>query len=171
MSLRLSRVLAGALAAAVVGVGMSACSSDSTPTTTTSSSTTLSDGSTTTTTEVPPPTTIAPTTTTTAAPAIPTGLQASASDAASALVSAWANGNQARALSVATAPAVSSLFAAAYPGGDLAIPRGCSSAFPPLVCTYGPPGGGPTNAPIYQIYASQASGGWYVSKVIIEGGG
>jgi hypothetical protein len=72
-------------------------------------------------------------------------------------------------MTVATAQSVATLFAVRYPPG-LAISRGCSSAFPPLVCTYGPPGGGPSNDPIYQIYVSQGGGGWYVSNVDIEGG-
>lgn len=114
------------------------------------------------------PTTTFPPLTTTTAPPVPVAPQPSASDAAAALVNAWASRNQARALSVATAQSVATLFAKTYPG-DLAISRGCSTSFPPLTCTYGPPGGGPTNAPIYQIQVSQApSGGWYVSNVNIE---
>jgi len=73
------------------------------------------------------------------------------------------------ALRVATAQAVATLFAVPYPSG-LAINRGCTSAFPPIICTYGAPGGGPVNAPIYQVSVSQAPGGlWYVSSVEIEG--
>jgi hypothetical protein len=82
-------------------------------------------------------------------------------------VSSWASGNRARALSVATAQSVATLFAVPYPNG-LAISRGCTSSFPPLVCTYGPPGGGNSNDPIYQISVSQTAGGWYVSTVRIE---
>jgi hypothetical protein len=150
--------------AAVVGAA-AACST--TPSTSTTTSTTTVSGTTSTSTASSTTTTTSPPVTTTTAPAIPTGLQSSADNAASALVSAWAAGNQARALSVATAQAVNTLFAVKYPGG-LAISRGCSSSFSPIVCTYGPPGGGPTNAPIYQIYSVQVSGGWYVTSVQIE---
>ena len=99
---------------------------------------------------------------------IPAALQPSAEAAANALVSAWASGNKAQALSVATTQAVDSLFAIPYPTG-LAIARGCTTAFPPIVCTYGPPGGGPTNASIFQLLVTQASDGWYVSSVQVLG--
>jgi hypothetical protein len=106
----------------------------------------------------------APTTTTVAIPVAP---QPGAEAAANALVSAWSSGNQPVALSVATSQAVATLFAVPYPSG-LAISRGCTSAFPPIVCTFGPPGGGPTNAPIFQVYVSQVPAGWYVSSIMIE---
>ena len=105
-------------------------------------------------------------TTTTTLP-IPTGLQPSAGDAATALVSSWASGNRAAALSVATPPAVSALFAARYSSG-LAIDRGCSDAFSPIVCTYGPPGGASPTDPIYEIFVTQTPKGWYVSSTKIE---
>ena len=70
---------------------------------------------------------------------------------------------------VATTQAVATLFSVSYPNG-LAINRGCSSSFSPIVCTFGAPGGGPVNAPIYQLDEVQApSGGWYVNTVQIEG--
>jgi hypothetical protein len=100
---------------------------------------------------------------------VPSSPQPNASDAANALVSAWADGNRARALTVATAQSVATLFSARYPPGA-AISRGCSDAFPPLTCTFGPPGGGNPNDPIYQISVSQGGGGWYVSNVLIESG-
>jgi hypothetical protein len=109
-------------------------------------------------------TTVAPTTTTTA---LPGADQATAPAAAAALVSAWAAGNKLQALAVATPASVSTLFAVPYPGG-LAIPRGCSDAFQPIVCTYGPPGGASPNDPIYEIDATQTPQGWYVSGVRIE---
>ena len=150
---------------AALGLLAAACSSTPASAPTTSTSTTGAPGATsttaaTTTTTGPPPST-------TTAPAIPTGLQSSAANAANALVAAWAANNQARALSVATSQAVTTLFADKYPG-SLAGSRGCSSSFQPIVCTYGPPGGGPSNAPIFQIYSSEVSGGWYVSSVQIE---
>jgi hypothetical protein len=107
----------------------------------------------------------APTTTTTGVPGAP---QPSANDAASALVSDWASGNRASALSVATPQAVATLFAVPYPSG-LAVDRGCSSGFVPVTCTFGAPGGGPPTASIFQLSVSQTSGGaWYVSSVRIE---
>ena len=71
--------------------------------------------------------------------ALPTALKPGAEDAATALVSSWAAGNRAAALTVATPAAVTTLFAAPYASG-LAIDRGCSTSFTPIVCTFGPPG-------------------------------
>jgi hypothetical protein len=105
-------------------------------------------------------------TTTTTVP-VPSAPQATAAQAAADLVSSWASGNQAEALTVATQPSVSTLFAAHY-GDGLAIDRGCSVAFSPIVCSYGPPGGANPSDPIYEIYVSQAAGGWYVSAVKIS---
>jgi hypothetical protein len=99
--------------------------------------------------------------------ALPTAPQPSAEAAASALVSKWSTGNRAAALTVATPAAVGTLFAAPYTAG-LADDRGCSTAFTPIVCTFGPPGGASPNDPIYQILVSQGTGGWYVSSVKIE---
>jgi hypothetical protein len=73
-------------------------------------------------------------------PPIPSAPKPSAAIAAADLVSSWASGNQAEARSVATVPAVAALFAGHYSSG-LVIDRGCSVAFVPLVCTYGPPRG------------------------------
>ncbi|MBO0748167.1 MAG: hypothetical protein J2O47_07445, partial [Acidimicrobiaceae bacterium] len=89
-----------------------------------------------------------------------------AEQAADALVSGWAAGNRPAALSVAVPAAVNTLFAVPYPSGN-AVFRGCSSAFPPLVCSYGPPALG--NGSLFEIYVSQApAGGWYVSSVVVE---
>ena len=104
---------------------------------------------------------------TTVAPVVPPAPQPSPETAANALVGYWASGNRATALRVATPQAVATLFAVHYPSG-LAINRGCTTAFPPIICTYGAPGGGPENAPIYQLYETQAPGGWYVSSVQIQ---
>jgi hypothetical protein len=82
-------------------------------------------------------------------------------------VSDWSTGNRLAALAIGTPSAVASLFAIPYPRG-LAISRGCSTAFPPIVCTYGPPGGAPPTDPIYEIYASQTPGGWYVSSAKVN---
>lgn len=81
-------------------------------------------------------------------------------------MSGWADGNRAVALSVAVPAAVNTLFAVPYPSGN-AVFRGCSDAFPPLVCSYGPPALG--SGPLFQIYVSQtSSGGWYVSEAMVE---
>jgi hypothetical protein len=112
-------------------------------------------------------TTSAPPTTSTTTTTLPAALQPTAPAAAAALVAAWAARNTLQALTVATVKSVEALFAAHYSPG-LAIDRGCSTAFPPLVCTYGPPGGAPPTDPIYEIYVSTTPGGWYVSSVQID---
>ena len=99
--------------------------------------------------------------------AVPTALQSTPDAAANALVSSWGTGNRAAALTVATPPAVSTLFAMPYSSG-MAEDRGCSSSFMPIVCTFGPPGGASPTDPIYEISVSQAPGGWYVSSVKTE---
>jgi hypothetical protein len=99
--------------------------------------------------------------------ALPAALQPGAEAAATALVSNWSTGNKAAALTVATPAAVTDLFAVPYTSG-LAIDRGCSTTFMPIVCTFGPPGGASPNDPIYEIDVTKAAGGWYVSSVKIE---
>ena len=99
---------------------------------------------------------------------LPTALSSSAEAAATALVSSWSSGNKPTALSVATPAAVATLFAVPYTNG-LAIARGCSTDFSPIVCTYGPPGGASPSDAIYQVLVSQTTGGWYVSSVRIQG--
>ena len=111
-------------------------------------------------------TTSAPVTTTTTA-ALPTALEPGAEDAATALVSNWAAGNRAAALTVATPASVTALFATPYTSG-LVIDRGCSTSFSPIVCTFGPPGGASPTDPIYEIDVTQVPGGWYVSSVRTE---
>jgi hypothetical protein len=95
----------------------------------------------------------------------PTAAQASPDAAAAQLVAAWATGNRAMAETVASPGAVAALFAVPYPGAGLAIPRGCSAGFPPIVCTYGPPGGADPTDPVFEISLAQDSAGWYVSSV------
>jgi hypothetical protein len=68
---------------------------------------------------------------------------------------------------VATQAAVTTLFSRPY-GSGLALDRGCSTSFSPIVCTFGPPGGASPTDPIYQIMVSGVEGGWYVSSVKIE---
>ncbi len=163
----LARSVRAAAVTAGLAVAVSACGSSPAAAPTTLPTTTVASTTTTTTTA----TTTAPTTApvpTTAAAALPPAPQPSAEDAANALVGYWASGNRASALRVATSQAVTTLFAVAYPNG-LAINRGCSSSFSPIICTFGAPGGGPTNAPIYQLDELQTTGGWYVNAVQIEG--
>jgi hypothetical protein len=100
--------------------------------------------------------------------ALPAALSSSADAAATALVSSWSAGNKATALTVATPAAVATLFAAPYTDG-LAIARGCSTDFSPIVCTFGPPGGASPSDAIYQVLVTQATGGWYVSSVRVQG--
>jgi hypothetical protein len=113
------------------------------------------------------PTTTSSTTGPTTTLVLPAALQPSAAVAAGDVISSWASGNRAEALSVATAPAVAALFAGHYTSG-LVIDRGCSVAFSPIVCTYGPPGGAAPTDPIYEIYVTQAPGGWYVSSAKVN---
>jgi hypothetical protein len=111
-----------------------------------------------------------PTTTSTDPPttqALPAEPKPTAALAAADLISSWAAGNQAEALSVATTAAVSTLFAGHYVSG-LVIDRGCSVAFSPIVCSYGPPGGADPTDPIYELYVVQSAGGWYVSSAKIN---
>jgi hypothetical protein len=104
---------------------------------------------------------------TTTTTGLPHSLQSNPDAAAAALVADWAAGDRPAALGVATPDAVATLFAIPYPRG-LALNRGCSTAFPPIVCTYGPPGGAPPTDPIYEIYVSQAGAGWYVSSTRVN---
>jgi hypothetical protein len=115
-----------------------------------------------------PTTSVVPTTTVTTTPPLPSALQPTAPGAAALLIGDWARGDNVAALTVATGPSVTTLFAAHYVAG-LAIDRGCSTAFPPIKCTYGPSGGAPPSDPIYELSVSQAPGGWYVSAVAVEG--
>jgi hypothetical protein len=152
-----------------LGVALSGCGHrgpSSAPSTTSAAQPTTSTG---------PPATSPPAPTTTAPPATappttvwrPAAPQASPEAAAAALVGAWEVGNRTTAATVATPEAVTTLFAVPYPGAGLAIPRGCSAAFPPIVCTYGPPGGASPNDAIYELKVSPILRGWYVSSVQI----
>jgi hypothetical protein len=116
-------------------------------------------------------TTTKPATTTSVEPTtmvpLPSALQPSATVAAARFIGSWAAGNRAEALTVGTTAAVSTLFAAHYSSG-LVIDRGCSVAFSPIVCTYGPPGGAAPTDPVYEIDVLQAPAGWYVTSVTID---
>jgi hypothetical protein len=115
------------------------------------------------TTTVAPPTAASSTSTT----LLPPAPQPSPDQAAAQMIGSWAAGDRAGAAAVATPTAVDQLFAAPYPGAGLAIPRGCSAAFTPIVCTYGPPGGGSASDSIYQLSVAQSPKGWYVSSVTV----
>ena len=117
--------------------------------------------------QVASPTTTTSVAVTTTSAALPTSLRPTAEAAAAALVSSWSTNNRLGALAVATPTAASTLFSVPYASG-LAIERGCSTSFSPIVCTYGPPGGASPTDRIYQLMVSQASGGWYVSSVKVE---
>jgi hypothetical protein len=124
----------------------------------------MAAGSTTTTTKsTTTATTSAPTTT----GPVPSAPQPTAAVAAAALIASWASGNHAEALTVGTASAVSTLFAGHYASG-LVIDRGCSDAFSPIVCDYGPPGGAAPTDPIYEIDVVHVPTGWYVTSVTIN---
>jgi hypothetical protein len=124
-------------------------------------------------TTVAPPTTLAvPRTTVPRTPPTTAAWTASAprpspDAAAAALVSEWTAANRPLALTVASPPAVSTLFAVPYPAGA-AISRGCTVAFPPIVCTYGPPGGASATDALFELYVAQSPAGWYVSSVLIR---
>jgi hypothetical protein len=98
---------------------------------------------------------------------LPLSPKPSDQEAAQALISAWAEGNKTAALAVATPSAVESLFAYPYPSGS-AVFRGCTVSFPPLVCTFGAPGGGNPNAAIIEVSVTQIAAGWYDSAVDVE---
>jgi hypothetical protein len=117
----------------------------------------------------PAATTVAPSTTpaSTSTTLFPPAPQPSPDQAAAGMMSAWAADDRAGAAAVATPSAVEQLFAAPYPGAGLAIPRGCSAAFTPIVCTYGPPGGASATDAIYQLNVSPSPRGWYVSSVTV----
>ena len=119
-------------------------------------------------TAAPSSSTSSPTSTTTTV-GIPSSPQSSADQAANSLISAWAQGNQTKALFVATPQAVSALFVAKFQSG-LAIDRGCNTDPKVETCSFGPPGGASPTDPLYSLTVTQApSGGWYVSAVQIEG--
>ena len=113
-----------------------------------------------------PPTTTVPRRGTTPV-ALPTTLSPNPEAAATALVSSWSTNNRPAALTVATPAAVATLFSTPYSSG-MAINRGCSTTFSPIVCTFGPPGGASPTDPIHQIMVTQVEGGWYVSTVRVE---
>ena len=112
-----------------------------------------------------PSTTAAPTTTTTVDPSTPPpDPQPSASQASAVFMGGWMAGDRARSATVATPAALATLYATAYAGQPL-NDRGCTDAFPPIVCTWGPYAGG--SGAIYQVQLTQQASGWYVSGVTV----
>jgi hypothetical protein len=158
VTIRPSHVLLGQGLVLVLGVMTAACSTGSGAA---GPATTISAPSTSMAVTATTPS-AAPTTSTTLVPPAP---RPTPDQAADELVASWAANDRAGASAVATLAAVDALFAAPYPGPGLAIPRGCSAAFPPIVCTYGPPGGASPSDSIYQLYVSSSPKGWYVSSV------
>jgi hypothetical protein len=77
----------------------------------------------------------------------------------------WIDGNRAGSASVAVGSAVATLYATHYADQPL-NDRGCTSAFPPLICTWGPYAGG--KGSIYQVSVKPIGANWYVSAVTIE---
>jgi hypothetical protein len=102
---------------------------------------------------------------TTASP-VPRNAQTSAEEAAAALVGAWAEGERAAAIAVGTPTAVATLFSHAYPGGDLAVFRGCAGT--PATCSYGPPGSHDPGDAVYQLTTAQTGGYFVVSAVTVQ---
>ena len=108
------------------------------------------------------------TTTTTRAkttPAVPPNPQPTAEEAANLFMQSWIDGNRAGSASVAVGSAVATLYATHYANQPL-NDRGCTSAFPPLICTWGPYAGG--KGSIYQVSVKPVGASWYVSAVMIE---
>jgi hypothetical protein len=110
-----------------------------------------------------PPTTVPPATTTTTG--LPPDPQSSPETVSALLIHAWEKGDRAMAAEVATASAISVLFAAPY-SGEALDDRGCGSPGPnPVVCSWGPPGGASPTNPLYNITVSPAGSAWYASTI------
>jgi hypothetical protein len=109
------------------------------------------------------PTTVAPSTTPTTV--LPPDPQSSPEAVSALLIHAWEKGDRATAAEVATASAISVLFAVPY-GGEALNDRGCGSPGPnPVVCSWGPYGGASATNPLYNITVSPAGSAWYASTI------
>jgi len=97
----------------------------------------------------------------------PTDLQPSSEDASAVLIADWEAGRRSAARGVATATAVAELFGRPYRGEPL-NDRGCSD-FVPLVCSWGPYAFAPVTDALYEVYVAHSAGGWYVTRVVVEG--
>jgi hypothetical protein len=162
-------VIVAAVLAATTLAGCGGHSSGTAPTTTATSTaaastTTVPEATTTTTAPATTTTTVPRTTTTTVS--LPPAPQATPDAAATAFMAAWKDGDRKAAATVATARAITALFAASYKGQSV-IDRGCSVKFLPRVCSWGDYGGG--SGPLYEIDTRPAGANWYVSNAIIEG--
>ena len=155
-----------AIAAAVVlaGCGPGFGHHTAIPTTVASAPPTTAARATTTTAVRATTTTAVRATTTTTIP-IPPHPQPTAEDAANLFMQSWVDGNRARSASVAVGSAVATLYATPYANQPL-NDRGCTTAFPPLICTWGPYAGG--SGTIYQVLVSPIGTRWYVSALTIE---
>jgi hypothetical protein len=142
-----SRV-APALALAVGFLTVAGCSSGSS--TTVASSSPAPSSSTTTSTTAP---------TTTTDPIVPA---ASPEEAISNFISAWRNGDQAAASSIASAAAVQAVFGAGEPGR--VEDRGCNTPPPntPVLCVYR------TAAGELQLRVQPRPDGWFVDQAVIS---
>jgi cytoskeletal protein RodZ len=107
-------------------------SSESASTTTTAGPSTSTTNATTSTSSAPATTTLAPTTTTVALPVITANPQSYAEY----LFAAWQNGNQTAAAKVASADAVTQMFAQAYPAKGPYTFSNCGPAAGSLYCTW-----------------------------------
>jgi hypothetical protein len=85
--------------------------------------------------------------------------------AADVFMEDWINGDRAGSAAVALPGAVATLYANAYRGQPL-NDRGCSTAFSPIRCTWGPYAGG--SGAIYEIYLLPEGSRWYVSSLSIQ---
>jgi hypothetical protein len=111
-------------------------------------------------------TTVAPITSTTTA-ALPPAPQPSPEAVSSLLIHAWEKGDRATAAKVATASAISVLFAVPY-GGEVLDDRGCGSPGPnPVVCSWGPNGGASPTNPLYNITVAPTGADWYASTIVM----
>jgi hypothetical protein len=150
-------LLAALLAAVVAACGTSHTSS--------SAATTISPGRTPRTASRAAPASTTRPVSTLPTPWVAAAPQATPDAAAARLVGAWASGDRVTAATVATPAAAAALFAVPYPGPGLAISRGCTSEFQPIVCTYGPPGGASPTDQVFEISVTEGRRGWYVSSV------
>lgn len=140
-------VLGVVLALTVVLVG---CSSDGSPRAQSSSSSAAPSTTTATTTTTAPPATN---------PIVPLG---SATEAATAFVNAWRNGDSAAAATIATPAAVDAVFSAGEPGSIQN--RGCNTppGDSPVLCVYR------TAVGELQVRVQPGPDGWFVDQAIVS---
>jgi hypothetical protein len=140
-----------ALALGLTVVVVSGCSSETSPSVAAASAATTASTTTTTTT--------APTTT--SDPIVPA---ASPTDAATAFVNAWRNGDQGAASMIAAPTAVQTVFGAGAPGH--VEDRGCNSPPPgsPVLCVYR------TDPGELQVRLQPRADGWFVDQVVLSPG-